>query len=67
MLVFDPTKRCSMVDALNSEYMQALHQGRELPAEETHFSFGFEKADITQDELKDLIWREMSHFHPELQ
>jgi serine/threonine protein kinase len=56
MLVFDPAKRCTMVDALNSEYMAALHQGRTLPQEEEHFSFGFEKPDITQEELRDLIW-----------
>ena len=45
-----------MVEALNSEYMAALHQGRTLPQEEEHFSFGFEKPDITQEELRDLIW-----------
>ena len=56
MLVFDPAKRCTMVDALNSEYMQPLHQGRMLRQEEEHFSFGFEKPDISQEELRDLIW-----------
>ena len=134
MLVFDPAKRCTMVDALNSDYirvftlytsfysprlytdigrMAALHQGRTLPQEEgashflrrcspairrralylmwvarqlealhglpatalldpwvefvvplcvfvpdktEHFSFGFEKPDISQEELRDLIW-----------
>ena len=66
MLVFNPGYRCSMVDALNSEYMAALHQGRELPQTETVFSFGFEKPEITQDELRALIWEEMSTFHPEL-
>jgi serine/threonine protein kinase len=66
MLVFNPEKRCSMVDALNCEYMAALHQGRELPQEERQFSFGFEKPDITQDELRALIWAEMSSFHPDL-
>ena len=66
MLVFDPQKRCTMVDALNSEYMAALHQGRTLPQEEKHFSFGFEKPDISQDELRSLIWSEMASFHPEL-
>jgi len=66
MLVFDPSKRCTMVDALNSEYMQALHQNRELPQEEEHFSFQFEKPDITQEELRQMIWSEMASFHPEL-
>ena len=103
MLVFDPAKRCTMVDALNSDYirvfsashflrrcspairrralylmwvarqLEALHG---LPAtalldpwvefvvplcvfvpdKTEHFSFGFEKPDITQEELRDLIW-----------
>jgi serine/threonine protein kinase len=65
MLVFNPSKRCTMVDALNSEYMAALHQGRELPAEEEHFSFLFEKPDITQEELREMIWSEMASFHPD--
>ena len=59
-------QRCTMVDALNCEYMTALHQGRELPPTETTFSFDFEKPDITQDELRELIWSEMANFHPEL-
>ena len=63
--VFDPEKRCSMEDALYSEYMAPLHQGRQLPDPESKFSFGFEKANTTQAELRDLIWREMKHFHPE--
>jgi len=67
MLVFDPSKRCSMEDALFSEYMAPLHQGRALPEAEAKFSFGFEKASTTQAELRDLIWREMERFHPEVQ
>ena len=35
MLVFNPAKRCTMEDALNCEYMAALHQKRALPKEET--------------------------------
>ena len=66
MLVFNPSKRCSMEDSLHSEYMAALHQNRELPKQEEHFSFAFDRADITQDELKELISGEMHSFHPEL-
>jgi len=66
MLIFDPDKRCSMEDALRSEYMKPLHQDRALPAEETKFSFGFEKANSTQEELRSLIWEELVHFHPDV-
>lgn len=63
MLVFDPSKRCTMEDAINSEYMAALHQNRELPKEED-FSFGFDRADISQAELRELIWAEMAALNP---
>ena len=65
MLVFDPAKRCSMEDALLCDYMAPLHQGRPLPTVEKHFSFQFEKPGIKQAELRDEIWAEMLHFHPE--
>ncbi|KAL1507609.1 hypothetical protein AB1Y20_007228 [Prymnesium parvum] len=66
MLMFDPAKRCSMEDALFSEYMAPLHQGRKLPDPEAKFSFGFEKASTTQAELRDMIWQEMRSFHPDV-
>ena len=66
MLIFNPAKRCSMEDALNSEYLAPLHQNRALPATEEHFSFGFETPSVTQEELRELIWKEMRHFHPEV-
>jgi len=65
MLVFNPAKRCSMEDCLTCEYLAPLHQNRALPSTEDKFSFGFESPDVTQDELRDLIWREMTRFHPE--
>ena len=43
------------VEEYSSEYMAARHQGRALPQEEEHFSFGFEKPDISQEELRELI------------
>ena len=55
-----------MEDALRSEYMKPLHQDRQLPAEEAHFSFGFEKSNSTQEELRRLIWGELSQFHPDV-
>lgn len=67
MLVFNPAKRCSMQEAIEGEYLAPLHQNRQLPttAETLHFSFGFETPNVTQDELRDMIWKEMSSFHPE--
>ena len=64
MLIFNPAKRCSMEDALQSEYMAPLHQSRPLPQPETSFSFNFEKPNISQDALRELIHKEMRAFHP---
>jgi len=65
MLIFNAEKRCTMEEALNSEYLKPLHQGRELPKAEEHFSFGFDKPKMDQKELRDLIWNEMTSFHGE--
>ena len=64
MLVFNPRDRCSMEQALQSEYMAPLHQSRPLPQPESSFSFKFEKPNISQDALRELIHKEMRAFHP---
>ena len=64
MLVFNPAKRCSMEDALTCEYMAPLHQQRPLPEQESSFSFDFEKPNVSQEALRELIHAEMLNFHP---
>ena len=54
-----------MEQALNSEYLAPLHQGRVLPPPEDSFSFGFETPNVTQEALREEIWREMCRFHPD--
>ena len=53
-----------MKDALLCDYMAPLHQSRPLPQPETSFSFNFEKPNISQDALRELIHKEMRAFHP---
>jgi len=64
MLIFNPQNRCSMEDALTCEYMAPLHQSRPLPPQESTFSFNFEKPNISQEALRELIHAEMKTFHP---
>jgi len=64
MLVFNPAKRCSMEDALTCDYMAPLHQQRPLPEQESSFSFDFEKPNVSQEALRELIHAEMINFHP---
>ena len=68
MLVFDPTKRLSMKGAIESAYLAGLHQARSLPpTTEVPFSFAFENDQLSQEELRDVIWEEMRHFPPEVE
>ena len=51
-------------DALTCEYMAPLHQQRPLPEQESSFSFDFEKPNVSQEALRELIHAEMLNFHP---
>merc|ERR1712127_178011 len=64
MLVFDPRKRITAAQALQHEYLAALHNVNDEPDSET-FSFPFEKKDVTENELRGLIWEQLRRFHPE--
>ena len=64
MLVFDPRKRITAAQALQHEYLAALHNVNDEPDSET-FSFPFEKKDVSENELRGLIWEQLRRFHPE--
>mmetsp|Transcript_22984 Transcript_22984/g.58378 ORF Transcript_22984/g.58378 Transcript_22984/m.58378 type:complete len:371 (+) Transcript_22984:133-1245(+) len=65
MLVFDPSKRVSAAEALAHPYMEALHNVNDEPVAEA-FQFDFEKAGVTELDLKRMIWEQMAHHHPEV-
>jgi len=58
MLVFDPSKRVSAAEALAHPYMEALHNVNDEPVAEA-FQFDFEKAGVTELDLKRMIWEQM--------
>ena len=64
MLIFDPRKRISAAQALEHEYLVALHNVNDEP-EAKPFDFRFEKDDVTEDQLRGLIWEQLRNFHPE--
>ncbi|KAH9113819.1 hypothetical protein LEN26_007244 [Aphanomyces euteiches] len=65
MLVFDPTKRISVEEALEHPYLESLHNSEDEPKSTTPFSFEFEKENLTKGRLQELIFEEVCHFHPE--
>jgi len=64
MLVFDPKDRCSASQALEHEYLRALHNVNDEPTA-LQFDFTIEEDGITENQLRGLIWAELKKFHPE--
>ncbi|AES88721.1 putative mitogen-activated protein kinase CMGC-MAPK family [Medicago truncatula] len=62
MLVFDPSKRITVEEALNHPYMSSLHEINEEPVCPSPFVFDFEQATLNEDDIKELIWRESLNF-----
>ncbi|XP_024366904.1 mitogen-activated protein kinase 4a [Physcomitrium patens] len=58
MLVFDPAKRITVEAALAHPYLASLHDINDEPASVSPFEFDFEEPSISEEHIKDLIWRE---------
>jgi len=64
MLVFSPTKRITVEDALAHPYLASLHDPSDEPLAHAEFSFDFERMPCTKQVLRDLVLKEMLAFHP---
>ncbi|OVA00189.1 Protein kinase domain [Macleaya cordata] len=65
MLVFDPTKRITVDEALCHPYLKSLHDINDEPVCPRPFSFDFEQPSFTEENIKELIWRESMKFNPD--
>ncbi|KAF7137624.1 hypothetical protein RHSIM_Rhsim07G0011800 [Rhododendron simsii] len=65
MLVFDPTRRITVDEALCHPYLGPLHDINEEPVCPRPFSFDFEQPSFTEENIKELIWRETVKFNPD--
>ncbi|KAK4397193.1 Mitogen-activated protein kinaseMMK2 [Sesamum angolense] len=65
MLVFDPSRRITVDEALCHPYLAPLHDINEEPVCPRPFVFDFEQPSITEDNIKELIWRESVKFNPD--
>ncbi|KAL0365855.1 UNVERIFIED_CONTAM: Mitogen-activated protein kinaseMMK1 [Sesamum radiatum] len=54
-------------DALAHPYLNSLHDISDEPVCMTPFSFDFEQHALTEDQMKELIYRESLAFNPEYQ
>ncbi|CAI5720521.1 unnamed protein product [Peronospora destructor] len=65
MLLFDPAKRISVEEALEHPYLASLHNLGDEPVADSVFSFDFEKEDLTESRLKELIYEEIFKIRPD--
>ncbi|TYJ33469.1 hypothetical protein E1A91_A05G105600v1 [Gossypium mustelinum] len=63
MLVFDPSKRITVEEALNHPYLSSLHEINEEPTCPSPFVFDFEQMTLNEEDIKELIWRESLNFN----
>lgn len=57
----------SVEDALAHPYLTSLHDISDEPTCMTPFSFDFEQHALTEEQMKELIYREALAFNPEYQ
>ncbi|KAF9602173.1 hypothetical protein IFM89_025473 [Coptis chinensis] len=65
MLVFDPNKRITVDEALCHPYLKSLHDINDEPVCPRPFCFDFEQPSFTEENIKELIWRETVKFNPD--
>ncbi|RHY93523.1 hypothetical protein DYB35_000527 [Aphanomyces astaci] len=67
MLVFNPAKRISVLDALHHPYLEAFYDAADLVLS-SPFDFGFDIPDdkLTREALVSLLMEDISTFHPEV-
>ncbi|XP_042510787.1 mitogen-activated protein kinase 3-like [Macadamia integrifolia] len=65
MLTFDPNRRITVEEALAHPYLARLHDIADEPVCPEPFSFEFERQALTEDQMKEMIYREAIAFNPE--
>ncbi|XP_042392089.1 mitogen-activated protein kinase 1 isoform X2 [Zingiber officinale] len=67
MLTFDPRQRITVEEALAHPYLAALHDSSDEPVCMMPFSFDFEQQALSEEQMKELIYREALGFNPDHQ
>ncbi|KVH99332.1 Protein kinase, ATP binding site-containing protein [Cynara cardunculus var. scolymus] len=65
MLVFDPSKRISVTEALHHPYMSSLYDPRCDPPINVPLDMDIDE-DLGEDMIREMMWKEMLHYHPEV-
>ncbi|KAF9678271.1 hypothetical protein SADUNF_Sadunf07G0017500 [Salix dunnii] len=65
MLVFDPTKRISVTEALLHPYMSGLYDPRHDPPAQLPINLDMDE-NVGEHMIREMIWDEMLQYHPEV-
>ncbi|KAF9597883.1 hypothetical protein IFM89_022095 [Coptis chinensis] len=65
MLSFDPNQRITVEEALDHPYLARLHDIADEPVCPEPFSFEFEQQVLTEEQIKEMIYREALEYNPE--
>ncbi|XP_042512215.1 mitogen-activated protein kinase 3-like isoform X3 [Macadamia integrifolia] len=65
MLAFDPTRRITVEEALAHPYLARLHDIADEPICNEPFSLEFERQSLTEEQMKEMIYREALAFNPD--
>ncbi|KAH7519990.1 hypothetical protein FEM48_Zijuj08G0096100 [Ziziphus jujuba var. spinosa] len=64
MLVFDPTKRITVTEALQHPYLSDLYDPRQNPPAQVPVNLDIDE-NLGEKMIREMMWNEMIHYHPE--
>lgn len=64
MLVFDPSKRISVTEALQHPFMSPLYDPKSDPPAQVPIDLDIDE-DLGEEMIREMMWREMLYYHPE--
>ncbi|KAK9038054.1 hypothetical protein V6N11_022947 [Hibiscus sabdariffa] len=65
MLVFDPSKRITITEALLHPYMSGLYDPRSNPPAQVPIDLDIDE-NMGEQMIREMVWVEMLHYHPEI-
>lgn len=66
MLTFNPSRRITVTEALQHEYLASLHSEEDEPICPTQFDFTFERLAVDKPALQRLMFEQIAISHPEV-
>jgi serine/threonine protein kinase len=66
MMIFHPSHRITIDNALKHPFMSSLHNPEDEPIANFTFQFDFENENLSKERVQELIWNEIHELHPDI-